>query len=101
MGQVLCESLIRDTDVDLLCDIEISIEVKVKLSLFGEMEIYVTGDDQYSDDIKDNEKGDLGLQSEGSFLDPLHNRVKLLDEKPCVHLSPKLEGSPSQPFFAR
>jgi hypothetical protein len=100
MGQVLCESLIRDPDVDLLCDIEISIEVKIKLSLFGEMEIYVTGNDEYSDDIKDNEKGDLGLQSEGSFLEPstdkrsgpLDGKKEVFGEKQPLHLSPQLWG---------
>jgi hypothetical protein len=66
MGQVFCESLIRETDVDLLCDIEISIEVEVELSLPGKMEVQVTGDDEYPDDVEDNEKSDLGLQSEGS-----------------------------------
>jgi hypothetical protein len=95
MGEVFCESLIRDTDVDLLGDIEISIEVKVELSLFGEMEVYVTGSDQYSDDIEDNEKGNLGLQSEGSFLDPptdngsdpLGGKGEVFEEKQPLHLS--------------
>jgi hypothetical protein len=39
MWEVFSESLIRDTDVDLLCDIEISVEVKVELSLPGKMEV--------------------------------------------------------------
>ena len=68
--QVFHESLIGDADVDLLRNIEISIQVKVDLSLLGEVEVQVTGNDEYSDHIEDNEGCDLGLQSKGSFLDP-------------------------------
>jgi hypothetical protein len=112
MGQVFSESLVRDTDVDLLRNIEISINVKVELSLFGEMEVYVTGDDQYCHDIEDNEKGDLGLQSKGSFLDPptdkgsdpLDGKGEVFEEKHPVHTSLlkfRGEGSPLQPFSAQ
>jgi hypothetical protein len=37
--QVFHESFVRDTDVDLLRNIEISIQVEIDLSLFREMEV--------------------------------------------------------------
>jgi hypothetical protein len=70
MWEAFSESLIRDSDVNLLCDIEISIEVKVKLSLLRKMEIQIAGDGEDSDNIENNEKSNLVLQSKGSLLDP-------------------------------
>jgi hypothetical protein len=69
--KVFHESLVRDTDVNLLSNIEISIQVEIDLSLFREMEIQITGDQKDGDHVEDNEKSDLGLQSDGFLGDPL------------------------------
>jgi hypothetical protein len=69
--EVLHESLVRDTGINLLSNIEISVQVEIDLSLFREMEIQITGDQKDDDHVEDNEKSNLGLQSDGFFGDPL------------------------------
>ena len=71
MREVLHESLVRDTGINLLSNIEISVQVEIDLGLFREMEIQITGDQKDDDHVEDNEKSNLGLQSDGFFGDPL------------------------------
>jgi hypothetical protein len=61
--------LIRDRGIDLLCKIQIPFQIKVELSLLGEMEVQVTGQGEDSSDNEDDEKSNLGLQS--NLGDPL------------------------------
>ncbi len=62
--EVFHHLLIGDGDVDLLCNIEIPIQIEIDLGLFGEMEIQVAREEEDTRDNQDDEKGDLGLQPE-------------------------------------
>jgi hypothetical protein len=77
-GEVCLDPLSRDSDIDLFCDIEVSIQVEIDLSFLGKPEVQVTGEKEDACHNEDDEERHLDLQA-GQFSKNLSRIEKLLD----------------------
>jgi hypothetical protein len=103
MGKVAHDLFIRHPDIDLFCNIEVSIQKKIDQSLSGEMEVQIAGKKKDSNHIKKDKKGDLGLQSKSFFGDPsVEQGSDPLEGRSGGDQFPNLEWmAQCSPFFVR
>jgi hypothetical protein len=79
LRKIVNELLIGDVNIDLLGNIEISIQIEVDLGLPGELKIEITGQEEDACHDWEDEEGDLDLQAERFLKPPLPgHRVKPL-----------------------
>ncbi len=75
-GEIVGISRIGHSDIDLLANVEISIEIEVDLILLGETIVQVAEEEEHAGHIQDNKEGNLGLKSGEFFIQsPLDHGV--------------------------